>query len=193
MKVMLSILYQKNVHKVHLVSMIMRIMIIGTIPIVEKVIMVPAFVNLMGTFFYHSHYYPDFNHILALFNHIPRTTTWTKSTLFLLTFCVLLCSQHCALSSVCNESCSKLNYLIALKIVAHFTGWGAFWTFSWFLGILGTPRDHPGGCGSVSRDMGGRETKRCFSDFGLYLQVHRGFWRAISVKSFVFKCSKCSQ
>ena len=64
-----------------------------------------------------------------------------------------------------NENCSKLNCLLALRIVAHFTGWGSFWTFSRFLGILGTPQDHPGGCGSVSRDMGGREKKRCFSDF----------------------------
>ena len=46
--------------------------------------------------------------------------------------------------------------------MAHFTGWGAFRTFSRFLGILGTPRDHPGGCGSVSRDIRGREKRGVF-------------------------------
>ena len=90
-----------------------------------------------------------------------------------------------------NENCSKLNYSLALKIAAHFTGWGSFSTFSRFLGILGTPWNNPGGCGSVSRDMGGRAKKRCFSDFGLYPQVHREFQRAIFVNSFVFKCFNC--
>ena len=54
-----------------------------------------------------------------------------------------------------NEGCSKWNYLLtyksiitgfALKRVAHFTGWGLFWTFSKFLGILGTPWDHHRDC-----------------------------------------------
>ena len=53
-------------------------------------------------------------------------------------------------------------------MIAHFTGWGYFWTFSRFLGILVTPRDHPGGCGLVFRDMGGQQKNTKFSFFSTF-------------------------
>ena len=53
-------------------------------------------------------------------------------------------------------------------MIAHFTGWRYFWTFSRFLGILVTPRDHPGGCGLVFRDMGGQQKKTKFSFFSTF-------------------------
>jgi hypothetical protein len=92
-----------------------------------------------------------------------------------------------------DESYSKLNHLLALKREAHFTGWGSFWTFSRFPGIFGTPRDHPGGYGLVSRCTGGKEKKKVFSDFGMNAVVHRKISKEESVKSFVSKCSKCSK
>ena len=58
-------------------------------------------------------------------------------------------------------------------------------TSSRFLGILGTPWDHPVGSSSISRGMGGLEKKRGFSDFVLYPLLHREFPRAESGKSFV--------
>jgi hypothetical protein len=45
--------------------------------------------------------------------------------------------------------------------MAHFAGWWYFWTFSRFLGILGTPWGHPWGSGSVARSMGGQENLAC--------------------------------
>ena len=62
-----------------------------------------------------------------------------------------------------------------------------FWVY------LEPPRDHPGGYGSVSRGMGGKEKKRGFYDFGMNAVVHREISKEESVKSFVSKCSKCSQ
>ena len=48
--------------------------------------------------------------------------------------------------------------------------------------ILGTPYDHPEGGSSISRNMGGQEKKRLFSDFVLYPLFHREFARAESGK-----------
>jgi hypothetical protein len=36
------------------------------------------------------------------------------------------------------------------------------------MGILGTPRDHPGGCGLVFRGMGGQQKKTKFSFFSTF-------------------------
>jgi hypothetical protein len=60
-------------------------------------------------------------------------------------------------------------------------------------GYTWNPRDHPGGYGSVSRGMGGKEKKRVFSDFVMNAVLHREISKEESVKSFVSKCSKCSK
>ena len=54
-----------------------------------------------------------------------------------------------------------------------------------FLGIIGTPWDHPQGCSLISKGMGGQVKKIFFSDFGLHALVHREFQK---VESGIFFC-----
>ena len=79
--------------------------------------------------------------IIILFWHFP----YQKQNLFRKLFLLLLLSP---IDSKLSNPYTKHVYLnimffnisllgFALKMMAHFTGWGYFWTFSRFLGILG--------------------------------------------------------
>ena len=110
--------------------------------------------------------------IIILFWHFP----YQKQNLFRKLFLLLLLSP---IDSKLSNPYTKHVYLnimffnisllgFALKMIAHFTGWGYFWTFSRFLGILGTPWDHPGGSSLVFRDMGSQQKKTKFIIFSTF-------------------------